>query len=348
MATTSNHYVLILCGGTGPRLWPMSRASNPKQFLSLFSEKTLLQETFSRYQKIVPTSHIFIVSNARYKEIILKQLKNLPRQNLIVEPEKKNTAMAIIYGSALIHRLNPQAIITSAPADHLISKEAIFSQAINSAAKIALSGQKIVTIGIKPTYPNPSFGYILPDSRFVEKPSINDAQLYIKKGAFWNSGIYTFSLNTLEKELQSHQPKYYSLYQQLIKNPKSVNTIFKQSENLSFDVAISEKSNSLTSLPAKFIWSDIGEWKAIWEQLKKNQDGLATIGKNTSLTSIKSKDCLVYTQPKKIVGLVGAHNLAIIDTPDALLVCNLNDSFFVRDLITQIVSSPKLKNYFLH
>lgn len=348
MATTSNHYVLILCGGTGPRLWPLSRASNPKQFLSIFNKKSLLQETFSRYQKIVPTSHIFVVSNKRYKGLILKQLKDLPKKNLITEPQKKNTAMAIVYGTSIISHLNPQAIITTAPADHLITNDKKFISDMAKVVKLASLEKKIVTIGIKPSYPNPGFGYILPNLKFIEKPSVSDARIYIKRGALWNSGIYTFSIETLLQQLQQHQSTYYHHYLQLTTTPKSVNTIFQQSDNLAFDVAISEKTNSLACIPASFVWSDIGEWKSIWQQLKQNTHNIATIGDQTQFSEIRSKDCLLRSQPKKLIGLVGVSNLAIIDTPDALLVCNLDDSFSVRDLISQIVSNTKLKSYFLN
>jgi mannose-1-phosphate guanylyltransferase len=355
MAKASNHYVLILCGGSGPRLWPLSRVSHPKQFLKLFGNQSLIQETYSRYQKIVPTSHIFVVSNIKYKSEIIRHLPSLPKTNLIIEPEKKNTAMAIVYGCSVIYKINSQAIVTTAPADHFISNDSAFSKDLSSAITIASINDTIVTIGVKPTDPNPAFGYILPSSKtgnfypitkFIEKPTITDAQIYIKKDAYWNSGIYTFSIPTLLQELKNTHLTYYSLFQELIDHPKSITKVFKKSENLSFDVAISEKSPHLSMIICHFQWSDVGQWLAIYLQLLK-KNSFATINQDTQFIQLNSKNCLLSGLPHKLIGLVGVNNLAVIDTPDSLLICDLNDSFSVRELVGQIVTNPKLKNFFL-
>lgn len=360
MAKASNHFILILCGGTGPRLWPLSHANYPKQFLKLFSRNSLLQETVNRFKKFIPSSNIFVISNQKYISDLKKQIsKSLPSKNIITEPEKKNTTMAILYGSAVINTINPNAIITATPSDHFIKKQKLFQKDLSIVKNIASITDTIVTIGIKPNFPNPAFGYILtgnktakyyPVNKFIEKPNIVDAQILIKKNAFWNSGLYTFSLKTLTSQLALHQKSFLVLYTKLLESvnkPQTIIKLYKLSDNIPFDKSISEKSNKLSMVPSSFEWSDVGEWQSIFNQLIKDKNNIAKINKNCIYVSTNSKNCLINSSNKKLIGLLGVNNLAIIDTQDSLLVCNLNDSYQVKDLISQIVTSQKLKNYFL-
>lgn len=348
MAETSKHVIVILCGGTGPRLWPLSRATKPKQFLRIFGKKSLLQETYQRARKIVPTSQIFIVSNQRYRSEIKKHLPLLPGQNLILEPAKKNTAMALIYSTITIQKRFPHCVITSLPSDHYITDTDKFVKDIRKAAKHASEKSKIVTIGIKPTSPNPAYGYVLSPSGFIEKPAPDVAEKLIKKGAMWNSGIYSFTPELLQSEINHYQKEYSRLWDKMITNPESVSKIYQLSPELSIDVAISEKTKELFNFPASFGWSDVGEWKTIYEHLPQN-NSFATIDPQTNLVQYNSKKCLVSASAKKVIGLVGVNNLAIIDTPDALLICNIayNDSYHVKDLVSQLVSNKKNSKYFL-
>lgn len=352
MATTprSNHYALILCGGSGPRLWPISDTSHPKPFLKIYSKKTLLEETYSRLTKTIPPQNIYVISNKKYKSKLAKY------PNLILEPEKKNTAMAILYGCSIISQINPNAIISSFPADHYISKLDIFHSQLQAMKELASNSDKIVTLGISPTSPNTSYGYIQIDKKidnhylvkkFIEKPDTKTATQLIIKKSFWNSGIYTFKISTLIEELKKLQPDYYQLYQKI--SSSNIIDIYKKSNNLSIDNAISEKSNNLVCLPAKFIWNDIGQWNTIHQQLPKIGNNFSILNPQTNFLETNSSNCLVSGTSTKLIGLVGVNNLAIIDTPEALLVCSIdkNDSSHVRDLVTKIVSSQKTKKYFL-
>ncbi|MCW1949330.1 MAG: sugar phosphate nucleotidyltransferase [Candidatus Shapirobacteria bacterium] len=360
MATTSNHFIVILCGGTGPRLWPLSRANQPKQFLRILNPKTLLEQTFYRSKKIVPSKNIFIVSNQRYQEKIEKLLnKQLPPENFIYEPGKKNTATAILLAISYIQKINPQAVITTTPSDHFIPKIISFKKTILRAAALACGHHQILTIGIKPTFPNTSYGYIVPQiknqnfshvSLFTEKPDKETAQNLIKKGAFWNSGIYTFTINDMLSEFEKLQPEYFTLYQQFltaISNPKKLSSIYDKSPELPIDRAISEKSDKMSVIPAKFDWSDVGEWRAIKAKSPQDKDGHSIIDQQTEYLSYNSKNCLINGTKGKIVTLVGVENLAVIDTPDGLLVCPLDQSHHVRDLVGLMVKNKKYKNYFL-
>jgi len=355
-----NYYNLILCGGTGPRLWPLSRRHNPKQFLSFFDKQSLIEQTIKRSQRVTDTKNIYIVSNELYKDKIIKiaQSFNL-NKNIIIEPEKKNTALAILYATIKIKQLDPTAIISTFPSDHYIKNILKFKQNLNQAKTIAYLTDTIVTIGIKPTRPSVSYGYICPQektedyynvSNFIEKPDAQNAQKLIDQNAYWNSGIYTFSVSTLLSEFEKLQPDYFKLALELEKNlsyPQKIAQIYKQSLDLSIDKAISEKTSNITMVPATFDWSDVGEWKAIFTNLPKKKDHNAIIDSKTQYLSINSENCLISGLNKKLIGLVGVNNLAIIDTPDGLLICNLDSSYNVKDLVSLIVKNQKYKKYFL-
>lgn len=354
---TSN-FVVILCGGTGPRLWPLSRVNKPKQFLKLFSNNSLLKDTFLRAQKIVPKQNIFVISNHKYFSLIKEDLKNLVlTQNIISEPEKKNTALAILYASAIIQKINPEAIITTMPSDHFIGQFNNFKKDIQQAEKIA-HDDFVVTLGIKPNNPSTSFGYIFTNSqhkvlKFVEKPNLSDAQKFIQKDScFWNSGLYTFKIDTLISEFKQHSPQYLPLFNKIQENldrPKIIEKIYSISPSLAIDTAISEKSKKLYLIPVSFSWNDVGEWKSIYQQLSKDSHQIAILNKNTNYIEINSQKCLISsTQKDKLIALVDINNLAVIDTDDALLICNIayDGSYHVRDLVTKIVQNKKIKHYF--
>jgi len=361
MATTSNHFIVILCGGTGPRLWPLSSANQPKQFLQILSPKTLLEQTIYRAKKIVPTKNVFIVSNNRYKTKIENIVKHqIPQDNFIYEPSKKNTTTAILLAISHIQKINPQAIITTTPSDHFIPKINPFKKTLKTAAALACGHHHILTIGIKPSFPNTSYGYIVPQVKnknfsrvnlFIEKPDKETAQNLIKKGAFWNSGIYTFTINDMISEFEKLQPEYFSIYQQFLSsdlnNPNRIISIYKKSPELPIDRSISEKSDKMSVIPANFDWSDVGEWRAIKTKSPSDKEGHSLINPQTEYLSYNSKNCLLNGTKGRLIGLVGVENLAIIDTPDGLLVCSLDQSQHVRDLITLMVKHKKYKNYFL-
>jgi mannose-1-phosphate guanylyltransferase len=354
---TTTHYVVILCGGTGPRLWPLSRVDNPKQFLNIFSEKSLLKETFLRAKRIVPSKNIYIVSNKKYLPLIKKNLSGLvENQNILCEPKKKNTAMAILFATAAINQKCPNATITTFPSDHFIGQLNKFDHDIKESYRLA-QNKVIVTFGIKPTSPSPSFGYIQVNStnkvlQFIEKPAVILAQKLIQKNnCYWNSGIYTFCINTLIDEFKLYSKEYIPLFDKLCEgyqHPKVLEKIFSLSPSLAIDVAVSEKSKKMVLIPATFSWNDIGEWKSIFQELPKTGNNIATLPKNVKYMEVNSKNCLISADSKKMVGLVDVSNLAIVDTPDALLICNIANegSFHVRDLVTKIVQNLKFKHFF--
>ena len=350
---SKKHFIAILCGGTGPRLWPLSRASNPKQFLNILADQSLLNQTVKRALNIVDPRNIFIVTNQKYVKKIKEALNpKIPAKNIISEPLRKNTLMAILYTSVIIDKIEPDATITFLPSDHYIKGSKDFTKDIRSAAKLAHSSNSMVIFGIKPTSDNPSYGYVKVNktshtyfkvNKFIEKPDkVTINKLLNSKLVLWNSGIYTLSPKLLFNEVERLQPQY-SL-NLINKNPKNA---YKKCPRLSIDVGISQHTDKLLLLPVNFFWSDIGEWKTIKELLKKDKFQNSKLDKDTSFISINSQNCLVKSDKTKIVGLVGVKDLAIIDTPDGLLVCNLKDTFRIRDLIGKMVKSKKTIDYFL-
>ncbi len=346
--STSHHYVIILCGGSGPRLWPMSTAKNPKQFLKLFNQHTLLENTISRCLKLVPSKQLYLISNRKYAS----KLRHLKCQ-IILEPQRRNTALAICLAAATIYKKDPNAIITTTPADHHISNNLAFSQDITTSVTLANQGA-FATIGIRPTTANPSYGYIKKSKnssrviKFIEKPPKEKAKIYIQNHQWlWNSGIYTFSLSTLKHSLFVHNHQYYTFYTQLIEN-KSTNltTIYNNAPSLSFEKVIAEKSHNLTTTLAHFDWNDVGEWRSIYHESPKDHNQIALLSKNTDYVSYQSSHCLLSSETKKLIGLVGIKNIAVIDTPQGLLICKLPLSSHVRDLVATIVADPKRKHFF--
>lgn len=356
----THHFIVILCGGTGPRLWPLSRAAKPKQFLTLFSKQSLIQQTVSRALKIVNANHIFLITNQKYVKEITREINNqIPDKNLLFEPLKKNTAMATLYAAATIKNIDPEAVITLLPSDHYIGNLQVFVTSIKKSFTLADRQHSLVAFGIPAATPHQSYGYLIPQTKnsnlvasFVEKPTTQLAQKLIKNHAFWNCGIYTFKISTILGEFARYQKNLYQLYLKLEANPhqaKAISQIYKLADSLSFDYAISEKTKILYLLPATFGWSDIGEWKSIYQQLSTADNQNVALNGQTQFVQIGSQQCLVSGQPQKLIGLVDVNNLAIIDTPDALLICNIaaDGSYQVRDLVGEIVKRPKLKKYFL-
>lgn len=351
MATSSKHIIAILCGGTGPRLWPLSRANHPKQFLSLFSSKSLLQDTWQNALKIVPKENIYIVTNHQFVSQIKKQIPGI--KNIISEPVKKNTALALLYLASIIAKDDPNTIITTLPSDHHITDTQKFTKSIVQATELTFKNQKITLIGKKPSFPNPSYGYIIGTptvKKFVEKPKGEELKKIYESGGLWNLGIYTFTPNILLNEIKHTQKKLFPLYNLLFSgsvNQKIVNKVYLESPNLAIDVAVSELSSNLQAIKADFDWSDIGEWGSIFKALPKTKTNIKSLGSSAISVAFNSTNCLISTTGKKIIGLNGVSNLAIIDTPDAILISNLDNSLSVRDLVGQIVSNKVTEKYFL-
>lgn len=355
-------FVLILCGGGGTRLWPRSRTKTPKQFINLFGEKTIFSQTMERARSLTTDERIFISTNADYVDEVIAQ-GNLPLRNIIAEPQKKNTALAMAGATAIISKIDPQAVIVNLPSDQLISPTEKFSQNLTRAAQAAFSGDHLVTVGIKPKFPHTGLGYIHVEKalaefkendvfkvkEFKEKPDLKQAEEFLKSGEYyWNAGMYIWSVDSLMKACEKYSPKLFEGITK-IKNAwggeneqKVLNEVYAAAEDISIDYAISEKADNLVLVSASFDWSDIGSWQVVWEIGQKDENGnmIVKLKDKGDIYAIDSKDNLVQFE-ERLVALVGVKDLVVIDTSDALLICQKDKAQGVKKVVEMLKEKGK-------
>ncbi|MFA5410469.1 MAG: sugar phosphate nucleotidyltransferase [Candidatus Omnitrophota bacterium] len=341
-------YAIILAGGTGSRFWPLSRHALPKQFLNLYSDRPMIEQTIKRIQPFVKKSNIYIATNKIYRRNINDYLKNLhiPPQNLLFEPESRNTLAPIGLLAKNIYDKDKEAVILVLPSDHYIENRTGFLNALTKAVNVAKEGY-IVTFGIIPDRLETGYGYIkikAQSSRpkaykvdsFIEKPPLSQAQGFIrKKGYYWNSGIFIFRPNVILQEIKKFAPRDYRL---IIKsdNKKIIAKVWPRFTSVSIDYAIMEKTNKLMLIPGDFGWMDLGSWQAVEFFGKKDKCGNIFKG---NCIDVGSKNVLVWSD-KRLLATVGLENMIIADTKDALLVCAKNKAQDVKKIV-QILREKK-------
>lgn len=348
-----HQYVAIMAGGIGSRFWPVSRQDRPKQFLDILNTgKSLLQWTFERFLEFIPLENIYIVTNSQYEQQVHEQLPELPEQNIVGEPYRKNTAPCIAYISYKINLLDPQANIICAPADHLILDPAAFSRICLSGLDFTQSHDALLTLGIKPSRPDTGYGYIqydmqsvsdniFPVKTFTEKPDIEIAQTFLKSGDFlWNAGIFLWNVKSILDAFKKYLPDLCDLFEQGLEDlnspeeKKSIDIIYSQCTNISIDYAIMEKAENVFVIPANFGWSDLGTWNSAYENMGRDGQGNAVNGKNVMI--IDAANCMVKSPDEKLVVLQGLDNFIVIDTPDVLLICSKEKEQQIRDYVGEI------------
>ncbi|PUU86212.1 MULTISPECIES: mannose-1-phosphate guanylyltransferase [Halanaerobium] len=341
---------LIMAGGEGTRFWPLSRKDNPKQFLKLNDEKkTMLQETVERISGLVPLEQVFIATNEAYQKAIKKQLDGIPKENIIVEPMKRNTAACIGLSSVVIENKYPGSTMIVLPADHLIKDEKKFVDILSKAVMTAATGKNLVTLGIKPTHPETGYGYIhygdhlhtidgdqvFEVQNFTEKPDLDTAKEFLNDGNYlWNSGMFIWRLDSILYNIEKYLPEMYKslaniknalgtdLEQKVIKNE------FKQMESVSIDYGIMEKADDIFVIPSSFGWDDLGSWPAL-ERIKKIDDnGNVVVGKHYGIDTTNS----IIHSPNKVVTTIGLDDVVIVDTEDAILICDKNRAQEVKEI----------------
>ncbi len=329
---------LILAGGSGTRLFPLSRKKKPKQFLNLFSENSLIQETIKR----LDSSNFIVISG---KETYYKLIDNLKEINLYgedkiaIEPEGKNTAPAILYA---LKDVDDEEIVSVLPSDHFINNTKKYHKRFNDAKELAKKGY-IVTIGIKPGYPETGYGYIKKDKkiskrkykveRFVEKPNKKVAKEYLDSGNYlWNAGMFIFKKNTFINEIKKLDEELYNFYNELKANPGKKKETYSRVKNISVDYAVMEKTDKMAVVEGDFGWSDIGNWKALKDLLDPSDNNII---KSAEDFNIKSKNNLVFTS-KPYVSMINVSDLAVIDTKDMLLISDLDNSQKVKKVFNEV------------
>lgn len=350
MKKDKNFYAILMAGGIGSRFWPLSTSDFPKQFHDMLGTgETLLQKTFSRLQKTIPTENILVLTNKKYNDLVLEQL-NISQNQVILEPAMRNTAPCILYASMKIHKLNPEAQIVVAPSDHWIKDENSFVQHLKQSFEFSANSDVLMTLGIEPTFPNTGYGYIEYNKedespikkvkQFREKPSLKTAQDFLDSGNFlWNAGIFIWSAESVLASFKKYQPELFSLFEngtQFYNTDEEVSFIektYEKSENISIDYAILEKADNVYVLPSVFDWNDLGTWGSLYEKLPKNENKNAIV--NAKVISEKSKNNIIRTQGKKIVVLKGISNYIIVETDDVLMIYPKKEEQNIKEIVQQ-------------
>ena len=343
-------YALILAGGSGERFWPLSRRNRPKQLLRLASERTLLEETVARLEGFVPTERVLILTNIEQEKGVRDLLEGFPKQNIIAEPAKRDTAAAVALGAGWVAARDHSATMLAFPADHVIADRAAFQETMKTAAAAAEETGALVTIGIKPTWACPGFGYIEQGEpvrlrsdgkiavhrvvRFREKPNIDLAESFLRKGNFrWNAGMFVWSVPTVLSEFNRHAPELADFISQ-VRSPKDLDQIlherFAKLPRISFDYAIMEKAEHVLVVEASFDWDDVGSWQAVARYFKKDEHGNAA---NGALTALDSSDNIIFNDGETTIALLGVHNLIVVRTGDAILICHRHQAEKIKNLV---------------
>ena len=346
-------YALILAGGVGSRLWPKSRNSLPKQFLNLTGCETMIQTTVRRIAPLVPSERIFVATGERYVNLVKEQLPMLPEKNIIAEISGKNTAPAIALGALHIAQVGPDDVMAVLTADHLIPDEDTFRGAIQAAAEVAETG-RLVTLGVTPTGPETGFGYIQRGESigeyqhqsaytvqaFLEKPDLKTAQTFYESGEYyWNSGMFIWQVSSLLEGFELYMPSLYTHLRDMAEAIFSQNDlaaaaeIWKRIEPESIDVGLMEKAKNVAMVPLDAGWNDVGSWAALYEELAQSSGDNVAI--NAEHYPLDSKGILIQGNQKLVV-TIGLENVAIIETDDAILICDLNRTQDVKQVVEHL------------
>ena len=326
---------VILAGGSGSRLWPLSRELYPKQLLNLYEEKSLLQSTFERLNEFIPAQNIISVTNVKHQANVKMQLSKIDSGSIILaEPISKNTAPAIALSvKYIIENSKNDETILVVPSDLLIENNEKFIQTINEAQKFVDKGY-VVTFGIKPDYPETGFGYIYAENnivkRFTEKPDKQTAGEYIKSpNYYWNSGIFMFKASVIMKEFEHYCPEISSIIKNINCSDKTIPfTEFEKMPSISIDYAVMEKSNNIAMIELKSDWKDLGSWKSIYEVSPKDNNNNVFIG---HVLDESSKNSFVYAS-SKLVATIGLEDTVVIETEDAILACKKDKTEEVKQI----------------
>jgi len=351
-----NNYCIIMAGGVGARFWPLSRTNRPKQFIDILGTgETLIQQTFRRLSASCPPENIYIVTHENYRELVLQQLPNADPQKVLYEPVRRNTAPCIAYACHKIAAENSKANIVVAPSDHIILREDIFTDVINTALEAASANDWLITLGITPSRPDTGYGYIqFNDSKtygpggrlnkvitFTEKPQYDLAVSFLQSGDFlWNSGIFIWSVQSILKAFEQHLPEVDSLFREgknVYGTPAEkefVNKAYTVCQSISIDYGVMEKADNVYVVAADFGWSDLGTWGSLFDARIKNEDGNSIEGSN--ILTWDTKNSIILMPENKLAVIDGLNDYIVAEDNNLLLICRRGDEQRIREFVDTI------------
>jgi mannose-1-phosphate guanylyltransferase len=350
-------HVVILCGGGGTRLWPVSTRPQPKQFVSILENgKTLFQETVDRALRLAERDNIWVITNKDYVHYIHNQFPGIRRDQVIVEPEAKNTAMAHVVSTFFIAKKDPNALVVNFASDHFIPQVDEFVKQLRIALEFLAGSDSILTVGIRPTHPDVNYGYIKQGKKireiddwpfyevavFKEKPDLKTAEKYFKSGKyFWNACLYMWRSDTFLETVKKVAPSFWQAGEEIFSSigtsrlPASLRQAYGQVESISIDYAVSEKADNLALFPASFFWSDVGNWQAVHRLQEKDEQHNVLLGNGQKILTLESRGNLVRADDKEVV-VFGVNDMVIIETQHSLLVCPLSRAAEVGEVAKKI------------
>lgn len=355
----SEFVAIVLAGGSGERFWPLSRQKKPKQFLNLEdSGFSLLQTTANRLAAITQSfERIFVVTASNYRGQVFDQLPELPSENLIIEPQARDTAPAILYAALHVKKRYPDAVIGVFASDHRITDTQTFADVVAAATQVAAEERRIVTLGITPNFPSTGYGYIQRGEwlktqgnwpvyqvdHFSEKPDLSTAESFLASGLYsWNSGIFVWHIDTLLEEYQTHQSELYTQLSDTNLDRARVKEVFPKLQKISVDYAIMEKSNRVTVIPAQFGWDDLGDWNAL-ERMLRGSGQNVSVGKHVGLDT---EGAILYTTSgNDLIVTIGLEDVVIVRNEDVTLVVRKDRTQDIKKVVQRLKDSPELERF---
>jgi mannose-1-phosphate guanylyltransferase len=331
-----DNFAILMAGGVGSRFWPVSTQKHPKQFRDLLGTgETLIQTTFRRLTAFVPAGNIYVLTNKEYKDLVEEQLQEVKADQIVLEPVMRNTAPAVLLAALKIRKRNKNAVMIMAPSDHWIEDEAAFENDVQLAFETCRKEDKIVTLGIKPTFPNTGYGYIQFDRsgtskvksvrKFTEKPSFEKAREFLRKGDhLWNAGIFIWNADFIIRSFSKNQPELFQLFEkgEPILNTSEetdfINTNYKKAPDVSIDYAILEKEDKIYVIPATFDWNDLGTWGSLYNEVDKDHEENAIL--NARVLAKEASGNIISSHKNKVVVVEDLNDFIIVDEKEVLLL----------------------------
>lgn len=350
----SNLHAVILAGGSGTRFWPLSRRDHPKQLLALAGSRTLLQGTWDRVRHLAAPEAVHVVTAGSLAPAIAEQLPELGREQLVVEPEPRDTAVAIGLAARLIQRRDPEAVLVVTPADHVVRPDEAFAAAVREAAELAVTRDAIVTLGVRPRSAHVGYGYIRRGERlgagtsacevlaFEEKPDRAKAERFVRGGEhLWNCGVFVWKASTILAQLERHLPATRAAIERIAlawdgpARDATLRAEYAAVQRISIDYAVLEKARDIVVVEVEYDWSDVGSWSAVAELHSDQADANGNVARGAPFAGLDSRRCFVQGDGR-LVALIGLDDVAVVQTKDATLICRLDRAEAVKDLVKSL------------